>query len=148
MCSGLRQVPTFIFSAFSTVVRSVRYTPAFSRAGRPLGKASSSTRYSVISALTKGAIRVPVLVLEMVISARPSPSSASFTLSEGWGVILSIIDQGKLTQAGFSSQSRKAAGTSSRSCQPRATASTPSRSFLPFWAQLSMLTMAMGAPPA
>ena len=148
VCRGFRQVPTFIFSAFSTVVRSVRYTPAPSRAGRPLGKASSSTRYSVISALTKGAIRVPVLVRAMAMSATPRRPSSSCTRSEGWGVILSIMDQGKLTRPSSSSQSRKADSTSPRSAQPRAMDSTPARSFSPLRAQLSMLTMAMGAPPA
>ena len=52
---GFRQVQTFMRSTFSTVSLVVNMTPVFSSPGRPLGNASSITRYSASSALTKGA---------------------------------------------------------------------------------------------
>ena len=58
VCSGLRQVQTFIFSTLSTVSRSAYMTPPSSSGGRPLVYLSSMTRYSVSSALTKGAVKV------------------------------------------------------------------------------------------
>lgn len=73
-------------SILSTVSRSVKYTPAFSSDGRPLGKQSSMTRYSVSSAFTNG---VP--------ATRPSVSSIATAQTSGPRVILSIFDQGKLT---------------------------------------------------
>ena len=63
-------------------------------------------------------------------------------------MILSIMDQGKVTFVSSESHSRKASETKPAFFQACAAANTPSRSFFPFWEQLSMLTMAMGCPPA
>ena len=87
-------------------------------------------------------------LLVMVMPATPRAVSWSATFWEGWGVILSIMDQGKLTLSSQESQRRKSSGTKPPFCQPSARVRQLSRSFLPFWAQLSMLTTAMGLPPA
>ncbi|MNC58137.1 hypothetical protein D3C76_1761690 [compost metagenome] len=55
-------------STLFTVSRSVNITPASSRGGRPLVKLSSMTRYSLISALTKGAVYV---FLEVITGSMP-----------------------------------------------------------------------------
>ena len=71
--------------------------PPFSKAGRPLGNASSITKYSVSSAFTNGAQYV---FLEVITGSKPSIPSffkISSTDASGRGVILSIIDHGKET---------------------------------------------------
>ena len=88
---------TFMRSTFSTVSLAVNMTPAFSSRGRPLGNASSITRYSASSAFTKGATYVFLLVTMLSVSVKPASSSIFFTLSSGRGVILSIMLQGKET---------------------------------------------------
>ena len=57
--TGFRHTVTFIRSERLTVFLSAIYTPKpFSRAGRPLGRLSSITRYCGFSALTNGAMYV------------------------------------------------------------------------------------------
>ena len=99
VCSGFRQVVTFMRSVQLTVSRSVMYTPAFSSAGRPFGKRSSTTRYCGPSALTNGAMYVRLEVMTGAISSQPSFWSSSHTESAGRGVILSIMLHGKDTCA-------------------------------------------------
>ena len=99
VCSGLRQVHTFIVSTMSTTSRVAKMTPARSSGGRPLGNASSMTRYCASSALTNGATNERRPVTRTPMSARPSASSISRTESSGRGVILSIMLHGKDTRA-------------------------------------------------
>ena len=93
----LHGVVTFIRSTLFTVSLSVRYTPAFSRAGLPFGNLSSITRYCGPSAFTNGAIYVFLKVITGSIFSIPSSFKDSHTLSAGLGVILSIIDHGNDT---------------------------------------------------
>ena len=89
-------------STLLTVSLEVMMTPAFSRAGRPFGNASSITRYSLSSALTNGATHVFLLVTTGSSPSSPSAFRIASTEASGLGVILSIMDQGKLTLAGSS----------------------------------------------
>ena len=113
-----------------------------------MGKASSTTRYSVTSAFTKGAEMEPVALVEMVMSATPQSVSSRATFSEGYGVILSIMVHGKLTVFSSLIHRRNASETKPCSAHAAAMARQLSRSFFPFCAQLSMLTNATGVPPA
>ena len=61
---------------------------------------------------------------------------------------MSIMDQGKDTLFSFATQTANSGVTWPRSSHCSTTAMTPARSFSPLWEQLSMLTTAMGAPPA
>ena len=97
VCSGFRQVQTFIRSTRSTVARSVKRTPAFSSGGRPLGKLSSMTRYCGASVLTKGAMYVFLSVTTSSVLSKPRSFSVLETDASGRGVILSIIDHGNDT---------------------------------------------------
>ena len=147
VCRGFRQVQTFIRSVFSTVSREAKRTPPFSSGGRPAGKASSITRYSQASALTKGAATEPVTLERMVRSSTPSSASIRRMASSGRGVILSIMVQGKETQEGSPSQPENPSETSPLFSQASAMARTACFSTSPLWEQLSMLTMARGWRP-
>ena len=94
--SGIR-LP-FILSERLTVFLSAIYTPKpFSRAGRPLGKLSSITRYCGFSALTNGAMYVFFPVITGCMSSTPSFSRSAAICSLGRGVILSIMVHGNAT---------------------------------------------------
>ena len=144
---GLRQVVTFILSTLSTVCLSQKYTPASSRAGRPAGNLSSMTRYSASSALTKGAMYVCFAVTMGSLSSKPSFSSICLTLSSGRGVILSIMDIGKLTRFSSPMYSRKALSADPLSTYALAMVSMAALSLSPLCEQLSIETKAIGYAP-
>ena len=131
-----------------TVSRSVMYTPAFSSAGRPFGKRSSTTRYCGRSALTNGAMNVFRLVTIGDMSSMPSASRDSSTTFAGRGVILSIMLHGKATRLSSSRYAMKSSPTKPFCFQACAISSTALFSFSPLWLQLSMDTSAIGYAPA
>ncbi len=145
--SGFRQVQTFIFSTLSTVSRSVKIRPPLSSACRPLGNASSITRYSHSSALTNGATYVFFAVMTGSNPAIPSFFNISSTDASGLGVILSIIVHGKATLSFDWTYSQKPSSTRCCCVHCLAKAYTASRSLSPLCEQLSILTKAIGFFP-
>ena len=139
---------TFILSTISTTSRFVNITPPSSSFGLPFGKLSSITRYSASSAFTKGATNVFLLVFTKSTSSIPSLTSISITESAGLGVILSIIDQGKLTFFSSSTYAKKPLSQTLLSHQFFANATTAALSLSPLCEQLSILTIATGRAPA
>ena len=148
VCNGLRHVHTFILSTISTTSRFVNITPPSSSLGLPFGKLSSITRYSASSAFTNGATNVFLLVLTKSTSSIPSLTSISITESAGLGVILSIIDHGKLTFLESSTYDKNPLSQTLLSDQFFANAVTAPLSLSPLCEQLSILTMATGSAPA
>ena len=138
---------TFIFSTLSTVSRVVKIRPPLSSWGLPFGNTSSITRYWHSSAFTKGATYVFLEVTTGSNSSTPSFFRSSSTDGSGLGVILSIMDHGKDTFAGFSIYSTKEAAVRPVSDHFAANVWTASNNLLPLWEQLSMLTMAIGFSP-
>ncbi|MNM98899.1 hypothetical protein D3C81_1114420 [compost metagenome] len=138
---------TFIVSILLTVSRSVKIIPASSSAGRPLVNLSSMTRYSLISALTNGAVYVFFEVTITSMSVIPCFNSSACTASEGRGVILSIIDRGNVILDSSSRYCTKLSSTNPFAAHSFAIVTTPFFSLSPLWEQLSMLTKVIGYWP-
>ena len=81
-------------------------------------------------------------------SSIPSSWIALATVGSGLGVILSIMDQGKLTFDSSQSHVTNSCETMPISAHLFAMVETPVKSLKPFCEQLSMLTTAIGKAPA
>ena len=82
------------------------------------------------------------------ISSKPASVSAFSTAGAGRGVILSIMVQGKETFSSSFTQSAKPWGAKPFSTHFSVMDTTLLRIFSPLREQLSVLTTAMGTPPA
>ena len=122
---------------------SVIKTPAFSKGNLPFAKLSSITKYSGTSVFTKKAKEL-FPILKVSLSSKPKSFNFLDIVSEGRGVILSIILKGKETLFLSSKYSIKPSLSKPFFNHSFAIVIIASLSLSPLFAQLSTLNIEIG----